>query len=67
MRAQSGGTVTALIVWGERSHDVEFVTLDGLGRRVLKVVMRLVIHVPIISSMHAVVVTVQACYTAGKT
>ena len=42
------------------SHNVELVALHCLGRRVLQVVVRLVVHVPIIAGVHAVVVAAQA-------
>ena len=42
------------------SHNVELVALHCLRRRVLQVVMRLVVHVPIIAGVHAVVVAARA-------
>jgi hypothetical protein len=40
-----------------RSHDVELVALHGLWGRILEVVMRLVVHVPVVARVHSVVVT----------
>ena len=37
-----------------RVEDVEFVTLDHLGRRILRVVMHLVVFVPLVTLLDAV-------------
>ena len=46
-------------MWDAGSHDVELVALDGLRRGILKVIVRLVVHVPIVTGVYAVVVSVE--------
>lgn len=43
-----------LFVYQVRVEDVEFVSLNYFGGRIVMVVMRLVIFIPLITSMHAV-------------
>jgi hypothetical protein len=40
-------------------HDVELVTLHSLRGGVLQVIVCLVVHVPIVASVHTVVVTAE--------